>query len=344
MIRIYPEQLRAQLQEGLRPCYILSGNEPLLLQESQDAIRHQAQQHQFTEHHSDNIDAHTDWDALFASCRELSLFASRQTLTLQLAENGPNAAIAERLVTLSSLLHDDLLLILRCPKLTKAQENSAWYKALSAHAVVVPCQAPEQAHLPRWVHGRAKQLNLQLDDASVQLLCYCYEGNLLALSQALERLGLLWPEGKLTLPRVEAAVNDASHFTPFHWVDALLAGKNKRALHILHQLQQQESEPVIMLRTLQRDLMTLLTLQRQMKTVALRSLFDQYRVWQNRRPLFSEALQRLSADRLRLSVSQLTRIELILKQDYGQSVWSELETLTLMLCHPGFPEDLVHDG
>jgi hypothetical protein len=38
------------------------------------------------------------------------------------------------------------------------------------------------------------------------------------------------------LPRVEQAVNDAAHFTPFHWVDALLSAKSKRALHILQQL------------------------------------------------------------------------------------------------------------
>ena len=50
--------------------------------------------------------------------------------------------------------------------------------------------------------------------------------HLLALAQALERLALLWPDGKLTLPRVEQAVNDAAHFTPYHWVDALLAGKS----------------------------------------------------------------------------------------------------------------------
>ncbi len=47
--------------------------------------------------------------------------------------------------------------------------------------------------------ARAKQHQLQLDDAASQLLCYCYEGNLLALAQALERLALLWPDGKLTL-------------------------------------------------------------------------------------------------------------------------------------------------
>jgi len=338
MIRIYPEQLNAQLHEGLRACYILTGNEPLLLQESQDAVRTAAQQQGFTEHFSIVIDAHTEWDAIFSTCQSLSLFASRQTLMLTLPDNGPNAAMAEQLVMLSTLLHADILLMLRVAKLTKAQENSAWFKALSAHAVVVPCQTPEHVQLPRWVVSRAKNLKLSLDDAAVQLLCYCYEGNLLALAQALERLSLLWPDGKLTLPRVEQAVNDAAHFTPFHWVDALLAGKSKRTQHILRQMRAEDSEPMILLRTLQRELLLLLTLQRQMSTTPLRTLFDQHRVWQNRRPLFSEALQRLPTSQLAQAISLLTRIELILKQDYGQCVWSELETLSLLLCTKSFPE------
>jgi len=338
MIRIYPEQLAAQLREGLRACYILNGNEPLLLQESQDAVRASAQQQGFIEHFNVAVDQHTDWDAVFSTCQALSLFASRQTLTLLLPENGPNAAIAERLLTLSTLLHQDILLLLRAPKLTKAQENSAWFKALSADAVLVPCQTPEQAQLPRWVTTRAKSMKLVVDDAAVQLLCYCYEGNLLALSQALERLSLLWPDGKLTLPRVEQAVNDAAHFTPFHWVDALLAGKSKRARHILQQIKAEENEPVILLRTLQRELLTLLALQRQMVKTPLRTLFDQQRVWQNRRPLFTQALQRLSARQLAQAIRLLTRIELSLKQDYGQTVWAELETLSLLLCSQTFPE------
>ena len=201
MIRIYPEQLGAQLREGLRACYLLSGNEPLLLQESQDAIRDAAQLQGFTEHHSATLDASTDWQSIFALCQELSLFSSRQTLLLILPENGPNAAMNEQLLTLSGLLHSDILLILRAAKLTKAQENSAWYKALSSQGATIPCQTPEQAQLPRWASARAKKMQLTLDDVASQLLCYCYEGNLLALSQALERLSLLWPDGKLTLPR-----------------------------------------------------------------------------------------------------------------------------------------------
>ncbi len=319
-----------------------------------------------------------------------------------LPENGPNAAINEQLLTLTGLLHDDLLLIVRGNKLSKAQENAAWFTALANRSVQVTCQTPEQAQLPRWVAARAKQLNLELDDAANQVLCYCYEGNLLALAQALERLSLLWPEqvtcqtpeqaqlprwvaarakqlnlelddaanqvlcycyegnllalaqalerlsllwpdGKLTLPRVEQAVNDAAHFTPFHWVDALLMGKSKRALHILQQLRLEGSEPVILLRTLQRELLLLVNLKRQSAHTPLRALFDKHRVWQNRRGMMGEALNRLSQPQLRQAVQLLTRTELTLKQDYGQSVWAELEGLSLLLCHKPLA-DVFIDG
>ncbi|EEQ05077.1 DNA polymerase III subunit delta [Yersinia bercovieri ATCC 43970] len=312
------------------------------MQESQDHIRRVAAQHDFTEHFSFTLDAHTEWESIFSLCQALSLFASRQTLLLSFPESGLTAPMNEQLVKLSGLLHPDILLILRANKLTKAQENSAWFKALSTNGVLVSCQPPEQAQLPRWVSTRAKSLNLDIDDAAIQLLCYCYEGNLLALSQALERLSLLYPDGKLTLPKVEQAVNDAAHFTPYHWLDALLAGKSKRAWHILQQLQQEDSEPIILLRTLQRELLQLLTLKRRMDQVPLRALFDQFKVWQNRRPMMTQALQRLSMQQLQQAVHLLTQMEIRLKQDYGQSIWPELETLSMLMCGKILPESFFN--
>ncbi|MDU2481057.1 MAG: DNA polymerase III subunit delta, partial [Klebsiella sp.] len=311
MIRLYPEQLRAQLTEGLRAAYLLLGNDPLLLQESQDAIREAAAAQGFTEHHTFTIDNSTDWQAIFALSQALSLFSSRQTLLLILPENGPNAAINEQLATLIGLLHDDLLLIVRGNKLTKAQENAAWLTALAQRAVQVSCQTPEYAQLPRWLAARAKQHQLQLDDAA--------------------------------LPRVEQAVNDAAHFTPYHWVDALLAGKSKRVLHVLQQLRLEGCEPAILLRTLQRELLLLVTLKRQSTHTPLRSLFDKHRVWQNRRQLLSDALARLSGEQLRQAVTLLTRAELTFKQDYGHDVWPELESLSLLLCHKALA-DVFIDG
>ncbi|WP_074011978.1 DNA polymerase III subunit delta [Candidatus Sodalis sp. SoCistrobi] len=339
MIRLYAEQLAAQLQEALRPCYLLFGNDPLLLQESQDRIRDRAQAQQFDEHFSVTLDAATDWDAIFSLCQARSLFASRQTLLLALPDGGINAAMAEKLLQLVSLRHDDLLLVLRGSKLTRALENGAWFKALSQSAVLVSCATPEQAQLPRWVARRAA--SMALDDAACQLLCYCYEGNLLAMAQALERLSLLYPDGSLTLPRVEAAVNDAAHFTPFHWVDAALAGKSKRAAHILLTLRLEATEPVILLRSIQREVLLLLTLKRQTAAAPLRTLFDRHKVWQNRRPLLTQALGRLTLAQLRATVALMTKIELALKQDYGYPVWSDLSALALLLCGKTLPAAML---
>lgn len=338
MIRLYPEQLAAQLNEQLRPVYLLLGNDPLLLQESQDLLRSQSHIAGFEEHHTIEIDSSTDWQGLFNQCQALSLFSARQTLLLLLPDNGPNAAINTQLETLVNLLHPDILLIIRGNKFSKAQENASWYKQIADSAVLVSCQTPEHAQLPRWVAKRAGQMKLSLDDAANQLLCYCYEGNLLALSQALERLALIWPDGKLTLPRVEQAVSDAAHFTPFHWVDALLAGKSKRGLHILRQLRLEASEPIILLRSLQRELLLLLNLKRQMAKTPLRNLLDQHRVWQNRRPLISEALNRLSLTQVSQAIHLLVRAELTIKKDFGQSIWQELEDICIVMSHQPLAE------
>ena len=75
----------------------------------------------------------------------------------------------------------------------------------------------------------------------------------------------------------------------------------------------------------------------------MRSLFDKHRVWQNRRALTSEAVNRLSHEQLRQAVQLLMRAELTLKQDYGQSVWAELESLSLLLCHKALA-DVFIDG
>lgn len=251
--------------------------------------------------------------------------------------------MAEKLTQLAQLLHPDILLLLRGQKLTKAQENSAWFKAISNEGVYVSCLTPEYQRLPQWVAKRANTMHLTLETEANQLLCYCYEGNLLALAQALERLSLLYPDGKLTLPRVETAVNDAAHFTPYHWVDALLAGKSRRAWHILEQLQREDTEAVILLRAIQRELMLLLTLKRQSATASLKSLFDQHKVWQNRRPLLTAALQRLSLHQLQSALLLLTQAELHAKQDFSHSVWPDLQSLSMLICTKALPESFIHD-
>lgn len=331
MIKVYPEQLTQHLEKSLMPFYLVSGNDPLQQQESVDTLCEQARKQGFAEKKSYTLDNQLNWDDVYNDCQTLSLFSSQKILLLQAGETNLTATIGEHLLELYQNAGTETLFILQATKITRSQENSRWFKALDK-LVWIQCQTPEGANLTRWITQRSTAMQLHLDEPSLQLLSFYYEGNLLALNQTLERLSLLYPDGKLTLPRLEQAINDASYFTPYHWIDALLAGKTKRAIHILLKLHETDTEALILLRLIQKELLLLIRLKKGMQHTPLKTLFDQERIWQNRRPHYNRLLNELEPSQLYLALNQLTEIEISLKQDFNNNVWWELERLTLTLC------------
>lgn len=334
MIKINAEQLATKLTQ-LQPspdqllCYLLIGTEPYLQHLAQSQLQKYLRTLEFAEQFIFTIDAHTDWNKIYDSCQALSLFSNRTLLILQFGENGVNAATTNKLNELVGQLTSDTSIIFSLPKLTKAQENSPWVKALSDHLLWVNCIAPDTSRLPQWLSQHAQQKELILDQPSIELLCYYYEGNLLALSQIIEQLKLLYPEGNISFAQVESNIDDSAVFTPYHWIDAILAGKSKRTLHILQQLKANDFEPLILLRTAQRELLLLINLKK--CTVPIKAAFDQYKVWQNRRPLLTKILNRITLNQLYLSLNKLTQIEIALKQDYSTVIWRELDDFSLLL-------------
>ena len=69
-----------------------------------------------------------------------------------------------------------------------------------------------------------------------------------------------------------------------------------------------------------------------MMNLSLGVLFDRYNIWKNRRELFAQAVQRLSLQQLQQAIHLLTHMEIHLKQNAGHSIWSELESLSLLIC------------
>ena len=333
-MRIFADRLADQLSKQLHPIYLLFGSEPLLLQESRQAIQQSAKQHGFEERHRFAIDASFDWHQVYDCCQALSLFSSRQLIELELPESGVNAAIAKELINVAELLHPDILLVVIGSKLTKAQESAKWFKTLSSQGCWVNCLTPDIQRLPQFVQSRCRALGLKPDAEAVQMLAQWHEGNLFALTQSLEKLVLIYPDGELTLVRLEESLSRHNHFTAFHWIDALLAGKGNRAQRILRQLEAEGTEAVILVRTVQKELTQLLQMQTLAQQSTIAQVFDQYRIWQNKRPLYSAALQRLSIYRLHALMQLLAKIEILTKTQYDQSSWPLLHQLSVELCLP----------
>ncbi len=333
-MRIFPEQLVQNLERGLRQCYLLFGNEPLLKQECLDQIRQCSQKHSFEEKHQFVLDKQLDWNVIFDCTQALSLFSSRQVLELTIPDTGLTTAHTSKIKELVPILHDDILLIFQGPRVNKAQENTQWFKALLQLGLFVPCNTPDNQQLPRFIQQRCKKLKLQPDAEAIQMLAQWHEGNLLALAQSLDKLALLYPDGLLTLIRIEEALNRNNHFTPFQLVDTLLSGQAKRAQRILRQLESEGTEMVILLRTLQKELFVLQNFQQAItQGEAMFTVFDRHKVWQNRRALYQAALQRLSMVQIQHLIRSLARMEIATKTDFDTNCWPQLSQLTLDMCN-----------
>ena len=64
-MQLAPAQLTQHLQRGLRPLYLLHGDEPLLVQEAADAIRGAARTQGYTERTVHTVaGAHFDWSEI----------------------------------------------------------------------------------------------------------------------------------------------------------------------------------------------------------------------------------------------------------------------------------------
>lgn len=333
-MKLYPEQLAQHLSKGtLCAAYWLLGNDPLLKQEATAQLQSFAKSQGFEERHRFTVDGNLDWRLVDDTTQGLSLFAQRQIVELDVPDGGFNATITAKLSEIMQQASDDLLFIVTGPRLSAAQEKAKWCKSVFSTAKMVVCQTPTAQQWTRFVQTRCQQMQLKADAPSLQLLTQWYEGNTLALMQNLQLLQLLYPDGQLTILRLQEALSESSRFTPFQWIDALLEGQGNRSQRILRQLENEDVEPLILIRTLQKELRTLYGLQEQIQQgQALNRLFEQQRIWSTRQPLYRSALNRLSTIKLLHLLRQLTHIELTIKTDYSTSVWSPLSALCAEMC------------
>ena len=335
--RIYPEALTSSLEKGLRPFYLLNGQDLLLIGEAKDSIVATARQQAFDEKLEVTIANETKWDDLFDQVQSGGLFFTRQILILNLPET-LTAAQQKQLAELLSFSHEDLLFILHLPKFAKAIEKQKWFTTIQNNALLINCQTPDISKMPTWLYHRAKAMQLALDQDAIQYLSYNYEGNLLALKQALQLLQLRFAEQKITLARVKEIVEQSSQFTPFQWIDALLAGKINRASRILNHLKNEEVQPVVLLRIIQKELMILLEitrppqpnyLERTLFNGHLSAEFQRLKIWQTRQSLYQSAVNRLSYRQLFLLIQTLAELEKKVKQECSDDVWNELERFSI---------------
>ena len=237
MPQIKAADLTAVLKRKLMPCYLISGDEPLLVQEACDEVLAAARAAGFSERSIIYAEGSYRWDDLLHDVASMSLFSSRRVLDVRVSGNKFDREASEVLRQYAQQPPEDVLLLLRSSRLESTQRQSAWYKALEKIGVLVPIYVISPAEMPGWLRSRLRQANLKLDTDALQHFTERVEGNLLAATQEIQKLCLLDLPEPISLEALLRVSEDASSYQVFDLIDAMLGGERARVVRGLASLQ-----------------------------------------------------------------------------------------------------------
>ncbi|NLQ16038.1 DNA polymerase III subunit delta [Marinomonas sp. M1K-6] len=330
-MKVRAEQLPPQLKKNLAPIYIISGDEVLLCQEAADQIRKAAQFHHIDERLRFVADAQFDWQDVINENQSLSLFSTRRMFDIQIDKMGEKHSKA--LAQLGQSLSEDNVILLTLPKIDARTQKAKWFTQLESQGVFVQIWPIDSSRLPAWVQQRAQALDLSLTRDAASIICERGEGNLLALSQELEKLALLHGQGaKIDAEKVVESVADSSRYSIYDLSDRLLMGKTKDAMHCLNQLIGEGMEASIILWLFNREIQTLANLLQSMQSSSFRQACQNERIWDKRVPFYESALSRHNKITLPYMQNYLALIDKSIKGLEGPNSETGFRNLVMMFC------------
>lgn len=332
MAKLRPEQLNAATAKQLAPIYIVTGDEPLLIQESCDTIRAAARKAGFIERDLFHADNHFDWSQVLASANSMSLFADKKIIEVRMPSGKPGDKGGKALQEYAENPSSDNLLLLITDKLDAATQKAKWFSALEAQGVHIAHWPVTPENLPHWISARLKQSGLHVESNAVDLLASRIEGNLLAAVQEIEKLKLLAPNNVVSMELMASVVADSARYDVFGLSDKALHGDARAAVKTLHGLKAEGTEAIAILWALTRDIRSLVQISQatsQGKNFEMAA--RQAGVWDKKQPLFKAALHRLKPAQLQQLLRKANGIDKAVKGMRDAEPWDELLDLTLNL-------------
>jgi len=329
------EQLPRHLEEKLYPVYLVSGDEPLLIQESCDLIRKAAKEKGYLERellHGDKGDA----EVLLAASETMSLFAQLKIYEYRL-QSVPAKEFCDTFSAWCDNPVAEQFLLISSPRLDKRATNKIWYKKLIQIGQHIEVWPVDSKKLPGWIANRARKSGVNLETDALKVLVERVEGNLLAAQQEIERLSLLYANGdNISATMMNEYVGDNSRFDSFELLEAGFSGNSKRLTRLLTGLKL-EGEPIARINgLLTYELRTLTKMAwdcEQGEPTA--QVLQKYRIWGNKKTGYTKSLQRYPVTVWQRLLSRCLDIDKTIKGQAKGDPWIALETLLLQISGHG---------
>ena len=321
-MQIKSNQLQRHLDAGrFAPIYLVSGDEPLLVDEACASIVAAAEANGFSDRTRFDLAVDGGLEEALAGAANLSLFASKRMLDIRLTAKGLDRKGSDTIRRYLGSPPPSTMVLCRAVGLDWRTKSSAWHRAIDKAGAVVQVWPVGARELPRWLDQRCRASGLQLDREALSILAERVEGNLLAATQEIEKLRLSGRQGTIGADEMRDAVGDSAHFDTFQMIDAAFAGDGARACRMARVLRQ-DGIPIFMVMG---------ALVNQLRRAREVTAGGSPRMPRNRAQQVNRAVRRLGADRIDALLRAAAVLDLQSKGMLRGDAWQSLERLVVAI-------------
>ncbi|MEY4022090.1 MAG: hypothetical protein RI960_1102 [Pseudomonadota bacterium] len=340
-MQVRDEALDAHLEKSLASLYVIASDEHLLAMEAADRIRKKARSTGFSEREVLIVDRYFKWGELTSTQQSMSLFGDKKLIELRIPTGKPGKEGGQALQDYAAncaaaATADDTLTLITLPKLDWAAQKSAWVTALQRAAVYIDIPVVERPQLANWIGQRLAAQGQSADKLSLDFMVERVEGNLLAAHQEIRKLGLLYPEGRLSAEQVQDAVLNVARYDVFKLSEAMLSGDVARLVRMLEGLKGEGEALPLVLWAVTEEIRILLKLKLGVNDGRpLAVLMKEYRIWGARERLIPNAIARVNLKTLQTAMHEAAQIDKLIKglraRAFAGDPWDALLQLAMQI-------------
>lgn len=255
-MKISESQLKAKLNKEHFDVFIILGDEPVRIQEQANEIINHFIKEGFSSKETYLVTPNMDWSFLLESKENMDLFSNKKIIEIKMIDQGPGNKGAKAIKNYLSVDREDLLLV-SVEGLDKRGKSSAWVKTLESNGLMVDLQPISGKSLLKWIKEKGSEVKINIEEQAGELLMQKTESNLMATSQEIKKLSLLYPGESISLGKMEESISNASKYSIFDFSKAFVGKDKIRCLKILEHLRMEGTPETLVLWSLARELSNL---------------------------------------------------------------------------------------
>ena len=331
-MKISQDNLSSELNRELFKFYLVSGDEYLLVQESIELIRSAAKKEGFLSREIYYQNDTFDWNDILASSSNLSLFSEKKIIEIKLSTLRLGRSGSQSIINLIEGCGDELMIIVSSPKLDRAAQSSKWVKLFQNDGGFIQIWPIQGDQLKAWLRIRMKKEGLIADRDAVAVLANRVEGNLLAASQAIEKLKLLLEDNHVNEDDIQKVIADNSRYSVFQLIDETMKGNLKLGLKILFQNKNEDKEAFLIIAAIIRELRSLSRIANSIENGVSRSHAHRNNgVWDSRKGIVNSCLSRHNTSDFLRMIKLCLNADNVAKGQKKGEVWQLITNIIIDL-------------